>query len=365
MTFRFTQFNSAGDDILTETPGEIVDGGVLGEYLIIYKDDAVYRYQDVGDPLFLIGEVQFSDDGLYSPDCFVDIGGSRHVVLGNYGVYIHQGGPQKQNISRNRIQTDLYADIIPDSKDEAFLFHNENDKEVWVCIPAADSWESGASYTAGDVVKFGGLAYRAEVTIPVSVTDPPDDPDAWTELTVDGCNKAYVYNYEYDAWYTRDLPLDVDGTMPLIGTRGISSFQKDGELWVLAFGNYGVRRLDDERRFGGLYASNASVEMHYMDFGDPSKVKYVMAAYPHTMDDIQVSIEASNKLGASNTPTFPPNESMTFDSDEEYKQDWRIHGRYYHIKVANMEVDPDDAASGGTNPQLTGLGIEVKLGGDR
>ena len=103
--------NSAGDDIITETVGDILDARPLGNYLIVYKSDGVYRVQDTGDPLYLVTELLFEDDGLYSPVCLVDIGGGRHFVAGNYGIYLHDGGPNKENISRGRIEAALFADI--------------------------------------------------------------------------------------------------------------------------------------------------------------------------------------------------------------------------------------------------------------
>ena len=53
--FQFTSSNSAGDDVITETVGEVLDGAQLGEYLIIYKEDAVLQYTDTGEPLYLSG----------------------------------------------------------------------------------------------------------------------------------------------------------------------------------------------------------------------------------------------------------------------------------------------------------------------
>jgi len=97
MTWRYASTNSAGDDILTETSGQLLDAAQLGPYLIVYKDDSVYRYQDTGSPLYLTSEMLFEDDGLYSPDCFEDIGDGRHFVLGNYGIYIHDGGTSLLN----------------------------------------------------------------------------------------------------------------------------------------------------------------------------------------------------------------------------------------------------------------------------
>ena len=85
-----------------------------------------------------MGRVLFDDDGLYSPGCFADIGGGRHFVVGNSGVYMHDGGPNKQNISRGRIERELYADVDLVARDRTFVAHHPADKEVWICYKSVD-----------------------------------------------------------------------------------------------------------------------------------------------------------------------------------------------------------------------------------
>ena len=311
LTFQFTSNNSAGDDILTETPGEVLDAGTLGTYLIVYKDDAVYRYTDTGSPLFLVGEPLFVDDGLYSPDCFVDIGGGRHFVMGNYGVYIHDGGPNKQNISRGRVQDTLYSAI--ETRDNTFVFHHQNDKEVWICY----------------------------------------DTDISENDTPNIVNRAHVYNYEQDTWYTRNLPL---------GTRGINSIQQGGQLYIYAFGedldgdaDVGVVRLSDERDIDTVHIAG-DVEFHYLSFGDNSKVKYLSAIYPHSMSMVNLDIITTNNIGSMiDFTNDPPSQNFSGTADG-YKLDFRVHGRYYHIKISSV---------GAVNPQMTGMGFNMKLAGDR
>ena len=76
---------------LNATPGKILDGGQLGEFFIAYKTDSVVRIRETGDSSILAFESIFEDDGIYSTRCFANIGNSQHLVVGNYGIYIHDG----------------------------------------------------------------------------------------------------------------------------------------------------------------------------------------------------------------------------------------------------------------------------------
>ena len=57
--------NSAGNDYLTESPGEVLAALQLNEYLITYKSDSVYLYTDTGAPLYLVAKTLYTDDGIF------------------------------------------------------------------------------------------------------------------------------------------------------------------------------------------------------------------------------------------------------------------------------------------------------------
>jgi len=307
ITWRFSSTNSAGDDILTETPGQLLGAKQLGSYLIVYKDDSVYRYQDTGDPLYLSSEMLFEDDGLYSPDCFEDIGDGRHFVLGNYGIYLHDGGPNKLDISKSRIQKDIYDTVNPAHRDRTFTFLNSRDKEVWVCYSAV-----GNSGT--------------------------------------GTNFAYVYNYKEDTWHKRSLP----------NLKGITEGEINGELYTYGFSDQGLFLLTGSMESGG-YARFLK-----QDLGNPHVTKNINAVYPMSVRAFNTTAIAANSLNATvvdselnksyssrdarYTRTFDP------DSNSGYKKDYRLNGRYFNVEIS---------MAGDVNPEITGLDLEVKPSGQR
>jgi len=309
--------NSAGDDIVTETVGEILDAAELGEYLIVYKEDSVLQYQDTGDPLYLVGRLLFDDDGLYSPGCFADIGDGKHFVVGNYGIYLHDGGPNKENISRGRIESALYNDVDENTRDRAFVFHHTSDKEVWVCYSSTN---------------------RTGVTT--------------------GCDKAFCYNYKNNTWYKRDLP--VSG---LNGIRGMTESELNGKIFIFAWGKAGIFQLGDERNSGD-YLTSGWVQFLDNNLGDESIVKNISAVYPKGEADFRCSVVGKNSVVASSVVkdsdqfavSSSDSSSRTFSPSTKYKEDYRLNGRYYDIELSMKNT---------TNPKITGFDVEVSPGGKR
>jgi len=140
--------NTAGDAFLVDTPGKILDGGQLGEFFIAYKSDSVVRIRETGDSFVLAIESIFEDDGIYSTRCFANIGNSQHLVVGNYGVYIHDGQSQKQDIAKDLFKDTMFNLVKPAERNRTFVFQQTRDKEVWFCLP------SNANNTTGCDIAF-------------------------------------------------------------------------------------------------------------------------------------------------------------------------------------------------------------------
>ena len=135
--------NTAGDAFLVDTPGKILDGGQLGEFFIAYKSDSVVRVRETGDSFVLAIESIFEDDGIYSTRCFANIGNSQHLVVGNYGVYIHDGQSQKQDIAKDLFKDTMFNLIKPAERNRTFVFQQTRDKEVWFCLPSTANNTTG------------------------------------------------------------------------------------------------------------------------------------------------------------------------------------------------------------------------------
>jgi len=293
--------NSASDDIITESPGSVLDGGQLGANFIVYKSDSVLSYTEVPSEPFIVGRAVQEDDGIISSRCFEAIGNSQHIVFGNHGVYIHNGENQKQIVSKNKIHNALYADIDRTRLDQCFTFRNAQDKETWFCIPIS-----------------GQTGY--------------------------GCHKAYCYAEETDSWYTRDLDnythiftttllgvVRTFGTKPEDSSGGDSNYlQELNSVAVVANGNaiFSNRPLD----------TNATV-------------KTITAMYPMANGALNIGVTSTD-----NIPTSASITTKSFNPVTNHKLGFRETGRYFDLEIKLPST---------TDVKLTGAEFEIKPRGKR
>lgn len=287
--------NTAGNAYLTQTPGKIIDGGQLGEFFIAYKTDAVIRVYETGDNFVLGFESVFEDDGIYSNRCFANIDNAKHLVIGNYGVYIHDGQSNKQDIAKDLFQDTMFNMVSATDKDKAFITHQTRDKEVWFCFPTIQ----------------GGY-----------------------------CNKAFVYNYNTSKLHIRDLPdlsdsyeTEVNGSLKIVATSPNSIM---------------IKELSNTALISGGWFQKVSSNL-----GDETTVKKLNKIYVQSENNVDLSVIASNDRVSTITDSDWLASKQTYDTVSN-KIDLRRTGKYMNLMVSMI---------GTTNPKLTKMQFDIKVGG--
>jgi hypothetical protein len=275
--------NTAGDAFLVDTPGKILDGGQLGEFFIAYKSDSVVRVRETGDTFVLAFESIFEDDGIYSTRCFANIGNSQHLVVGNYGVYLHDGQSQKQDIAKDKFKDTMYELVTPARRDRAFVFQQTRDKEVWLCIST-----TGNSSEAG------------------------------------GCDIAFCYNYEDGKIHKRSLPDLID----------IFETELDGELKI-----YAAKPDSTELQLlsSTVLESDGFFERTDDNLTNNSIMKQVKRIHVTASGACKLAITGTKNLSDSKSYT-----DISFNPATQYKVDTRASGRYMNLRVTmNGATNPE------------------------
>ena len=288
--------NTAGDAFLTQTPGRILDGRQLGEFFIAYKTDSVVRVYETGDTFILGFDSIFEDDGIYSTRCVTTIGDSQHLVVGNYGVYIHDGQSQKQDIAKGLFQDTMFDLVKGTDKEKSFVFQQTRDKEVWFCFRE-------------------------------------------TGTTGNGCNKAFVFNYADQKVHIRSLPnitdmyeTEVEGSLRIFAASPDTNSVKELSSSTLVSNGWFVRTEDD--------------------LGARAQYKDLDTVYPQSDGLFNVAgFGTSSKTSDSALTTGFDSTSRVFDPSTGYKVDVRQSGRYVNIRVT---------MSGTVNPKLTSIQFSLK-----
>ena len=263
--------NTAGDSFLNATPGRILDGGQLGEFFIAYKTDSCVRVRETGDSNILSFESIFEDDGIYSTRCFANIGNAQHLVIGNYGIYVHDGQSQKQDIAKDLFKDTMYALVKTAERDRSFVFQQTRDKEVWFCLPS-------------------------------------------TSNTTTGCDLAFCYDYGSGKIHKRTLPgltdlfeTELDGDLKIFGTKSGTTLQTLSDTVLEANGFF--ERQDD-------------------NLGDNTKVKCINRIEVSSVGSVKLALTGTQHLSDSKTYT-----DVSFNPATDHKIDLRTSGRYMNLRV--------------------------------
>lgn len=155
----------AGENVLNESTGYIVDGRELAGSFLIYGSKEVFRMDYVGEPFVFSFTKLFGDVRVMTQNCVVEVN-SKHFVFCDNDIIVTDG-VSKESICANKIRDRVFSNILQDGRSRCRVIHNPINSEVIFAYPSAvGSWSSG-------------------------------------DL---GCNEAAVYNYDNETWSFIDLP---------------------------------------------------------------------------------------------------------------------------------------------------------------
>lgn len=159
----------AGENVLNDATGPLVDGLELGDSMILYGSTETYRMDYLsGSELVFAFEKLFTDLGAISQNCVESIAG-KHYVFAADDLVVHDG-VTKISIADGRVRRRVFQSLDMADKDKCLTIHDSMNSEVWFCYPSAH----------GDCF--------------------------WDRGTTSGCNEAAVYNYSNNTWSFIDLP---------------------------------------------------------------------------------------------------------------------------------------------------------------
>lgn len=318
--------SQAGDNVLGDEPGALVDGLSLRDDFIIYKKYSTYIMTFVGGLEVMAFRKFEAGTGIMNRNCVVEHGGF-HYVLADGDVVKHDGQTQI-SIADKRVREFIFTLMDANLHRAAFLALNPVEKEIWVCIPTGGVIEarSAAVYSIdSDTWSFRDvptIGHATHGTIAIGV-DPPA-PQDWD--TMPG-----FWNFQNRRWNQNTTTLgDAVQGFVMAQPGGAKVFQLDADV-----------QIDGE-------TLAARLEWLTSDLGQPGIVKTVQKIWP--------LITASNgavfqiRVGGQMTPqdgiAF---ETRTFTVGTDEWVDVIVVGKYISIQI---ETDQD------TLWDLDGFGIQ-------
>lgn len=322
----------AGENVLPDRDGEIRDGGVLRDSMMLYTDSSVWRADlsntNIGAAaaVFNFRKI-FSDDGIFANRCFVESNGV-HYVVGVYEVYINDGF-NKTSLSDNRFTEFLYQRVGVNSL--VFVDHYQRPQEI--------------------IISYGV------------------DGDS-------GAREALVYNYFYNTlsrWVFSDsggfygvftqgpdfgLNIPTWADLQTAGTRWsdlnattwnqLFPQSRNRVPYVLGYSDDKLYRADVGGAASSVTPSEVRLERLDLDldefFGGSRPIKHISGFLPQVVGEGQLRIQFGGRDALNSPVVWQP--ERTYQIGVDYKFDLRISHRYPAIRILQDAADGTFALDG-------------------
>jgi hypothetical protein len=238
--------NEAGDNILADEDGDIIDGMALRDSFYIYKQDSVYEMTYIGgNEVFRFRKV-FATVGVLAKNCIARVQGT-HVVLGNGDVYQHDGQNQK-SLMEGIVREKFFSTLDDAYYKNSFVVYLEALDEVWFCVPTTGN--TRANLCAVWHVTTGKWGYR---------TIPPTDHGATGIIgQLSGAvsepwdSDTGTWNTDTTAWVDQSLSITEDSLLlassqPSQLYKGNSGTTADGVAYSSQVSRLGLSLEDPSR----------------------------------------------------------------------------------------------------------------------
>lgn len=123
----------AGETPLSDSREALIEMAALGQFMMLYKGDAVYRLRFVGGRYIFQIDNWTAGFGILSRRCVKDIGG-KHVVLSKDDLLVHDG-QSMESILTKRMRSWLGNTLDYNNHSRAFVTRKLRTNEVWACFP--------------------------------------------------------------------------------------------------------------------------------------------------------------------------------------------------------------------------------------
>ena len=293
----------AGESDLSDGYDKIVDGMVLRDSFMIYKESSVWRMDFTGGAFVYKFSKVLGTSGALSKNCIVEIDG-QHFVLSSSDCIIHDG-QSATSVLDKQTRRDLFRKIDPIFSDRCFVFVNRLYNEVFVCYPSL-------GHQTCDKAMVWNYADKT-----VSFRDMPNLNHAFSGAVDD----------ESGATFDADLgTFDADTTVfdsnSSSLTRSMSVMAGEGQKLYL---------LDSGATFDGVVAS-AYLERSGLSMGAPESMKLVSRVRPRIYGALGATVKVS--VGFSDDPygVVTYNAPVNFTIGTTVNIDTFCSGRYISIK---------------------------------
>lgn len=296
----------AGEFDLSEGFDKIIDGLVLRDSFMIYKESSIWRMDYTGGVFVYRFQKVIGASGALSRNCIVELDG-RHFVLTSNDCILHDGQTAVSVLDKQTRRL-LFQQIDQTNSDRCFVFHNKLYNEVFVCYPSLGSALCNRAMVWNTVDKT------------ISFRDIPNLNHAASGAVEDTSTTTWAS--DPNSWDTDTTLWDSTGSSLSL------SFS------VLASDVQKLYLLDSGTTFDGVQPV-AYLERAGLSLGAPGLMKQVGKVRPRIFGKAGETVKVS--LGFSDDAYASPmyNVPVDFTIGEDVDVNDFVSGRYIAIKFSN------------------------------
>lgn len=334
----------AGENVLSDNKGKLIDGCELGNDYMIYGSDCAYRMTYVGKPFIFNFDKVLDEGGIIAQNCIASVD-MVHYVFGNNDIY-KTDGVSKVSIADKRVRKHIYGRIDMANAHKCHVIHDKYNMEILFCYKSKGT----------AAIDFGSTNFA---------------------------NEAAIYNYREDSWSFRDLPGVASGVAVAIPTviswATAQNWDSSDAMWLAFAGNPpetvlasvngpttdSSRLLFLDQREGGflnnpvssLYDYEATLSFSMKDYDDIGldafDHKYIRAIRPHlhvigSANYVDIQFSTAFTIGSGEIPETP----IRFYPVTDVKADTRTHNRYISVQFT---------IPAGTYAELSGFDMDINM----
>jgi len=118
--------------------GALLDGLLLGDRLIMYKESSTHALRFVGGNDIMAPELLLTTSGILAKKCACAFDkGTKHFVATRDDIIVHAGTRESKSVADDRVRSKIFNNIDPTNYINSFTFDNAAKKECWFVYPEA------------------------------------------------------------------------------------------------------------------------------------------------------------------------------------------------------------------------------------
>lgn len=201
---------------LVSTPGQIIAGGRLGDYAVVYKEKSIYIGQMVGAPsVWDFLQVPGGEAGCVGQDAWCDIGGS-HFVTGQDNFWLFDGS-RPTSVGNGEVRQWFFDNSSPSYRYKTKCVFDRQTNTVWTFFCSNTSTTPDQALVYHTVSKqWGTVSINVEASLSYITAGATIDGLTGTSATIDG-----LANMSFDSQYW------------LAGGRSLSVFNTAHQLQLM------------------------------------------------------------------------------------------------------------------------------------